>query len=75
MATVERIVFLGDMDLPAMTSSTDPGLYAVRVTGPGGYQSEFFVLASCPESAEDRWRKHGTKMRPRVADAIFGGVK
>ncbi len=69
---VKQVKFMGTMkDGRIETEANRICLYAVQVTGHGGYQAEFFVLADNPGEAGELWLVNGTKMRTHEAQAIF----
>ena len=69
---IKQIKFMGTMkDDRIETENSRIGLYAVQVTGHGGYQAEFFVLANTLGEAGELWQENGSKIRTSEAEAIF----
>ena len=50
------------------------GVFAVRMTGPGGYVSDYYIIAANHDEAMEIVNdgKATVKMRSRVGNAIFG---
>tara|TARA_R110001599_G_scaffold58671_2_gene162477 strand:- start:1497 stop:1730 length:234 start_codon:yes stop_codon:yes gene_type:complete len=58
-------------------SGKEIGIFSARLTGPGGYISDYFVIADNHDEAFKIINdgKAVIKMRSRVGDAIFGKYK